>query len=78
MKYYIENMGCDDITKAIVEMSDNELETFIKICKELNKKSTSQCQPSIAIYRYDECEIEQYEDDTWIYTNNAKDLLEER
>lgn len=39
-KYYIENNGCDDSTELAIELTDTELEIFIKICKELNKNSS--------------------------------------
>lgn len=78
MKYYIENAGCDDETSLVIDLTDKEVEVFIKICKELNKKSSYHCQPTIALYKYDECEVEEDEDidRTWVYTDNAKNLLE--
>lgn len=76
MKYYIENNGCDDTTKLVIDLTDKEVDVFIKICKELNKNSNYGCQPTIALYKYDECEVIQDEDETYINPYNAKDLLE--
>lgn len=78
MKYYIENNGCDDTTSLTIDLSEEEVKIFIKICKELNKNSRYGCQPTIALFEYDKCEIEEDEDRTWVYTTNAKDLLEEK
>lgn len=76
-KYYIENMGCDDSTSLKIELTDKELDIFIKICKELNKKSKYQCQPRIAVYKYEECYIEVNDDEAYITTYNAKNLTKE-
>lgn len=76
-KYYIENVGCDDITKLVIDLTDKELEIFIKICKELNKNSAYRCQPEIEIYKYDECEIEKDEDREYIYKFEAENLIKE-
>lgn len=76
-KYYIENVGCDDKTELVTDLSDKELKTFIKICKELNKNSTYQCQPKIKLYKYDECDIEKYEDREYVFTFEAENLIKE-
>lgn len=69
--------GCDAMTELEIDLTDEEVEVFIKICKELNKNSEYRCQPTIALYKYDECEIVQFdEDETYISTDKAKDLLE--
>lgn len=77
-KYYIENIGCDATTDLVIELTDEELEVFIKICKELNKKSTYGCMPTISIYKFSECEVH---NDVFggcsIYTEKAKDLIKD-
>ena len=79
MKYYIQNNGCDDSTELAIELTDAEVETFTRICKELNKKSSYQCQPKIALYKYDECQTEKsdYDDEVYVNVYTAKNLLEE-
>lgn len=77
MKYYIENNGCDDTTSLTIDLTDKEVEVFIKICKKLNKKSRYHCQPTIALYKYNDCEVDVDEGRTYVYTYDAKDLLEE-
>ena len=69
-------IGCDDTTSLEIELTDEEVKTFIKICKELNKKSSYGCQPTIALYKYDECEVEEDEYRIWVNTYYAEDLLE--
>ena len=79
MLYYIENVGCDDTTSALIEMTENEAEIFIRICNELNAKSTCGCQPVIAMYKKGDYEIDKYVDgDVSIYPNYNKDLLNGR
>ena len=77
MKYYIQNNGCDDTTSLEIDLTDEEVEIFIKICKKLNDKSSYHCQPTIALYKYDECEVEEDDDRTWVHTYDAENLLEE-
>lgn len=57
---YIENCGCDDTTSATIKMTKQELESFVRIVKELNKNSTYGCQPKISVYDSFEYEIIDY------------------
>lgn len=76
-KYFIENVGCDDTTRLVIDLTENERDIFIKICKELNKNSSYGCQPVIDLYKYNECDVEIDEEDnfTMINTYSAKNLL---
>ena len=78
MKYYIENIGCDDSTEAMIEMTEAEAKIFIRICNELNSNSSYRCQPIIAMYKEEDCEIEKDEFDTYIHPKYSKDLLKGR
>lgn len=53
-KYLIVNLGCDDRTEFILELTDKELKTIIKFCDENNKAADDQCKPEIQIFEYDE------------------------
>lgn len=76
MKYYIENMGCHDTTEAMIEMAEEEAKIFIRICNELNNNSNYGCQPIIAMYKEEDCEIKKYEDgQVSIYPDWEKNLL---
>lgn len=52
-KYFIVNLGCDDHTEFILELTDEELKTIIKFCDENNKVAYYQCKPEIQIFEYD-------------------------
>lgn len=49
-KYLITLFGCDDTTKCEIELTDKQLKDFMKIAKQVNKKSTYQCEPSIGVF----------------------------
>ena len=56
-KYLITLNGCDDTTECEIELTENQVKDFMKIAKEINKKSTYRCEPDISIfekYRKDE------------------------
>ena len=38
--YYIENMGCDDTTRGLARMTDEEFAVFKRVVENLNKNST--------------------------------------
>lgn len=50
-KILICNDGCDDSTYTEIELSNEELNTLIKIAKANNKNSGYGCQPKIRIYK---------------------------
>ena len=49
-KYLIMLNGCDDTTYCEVELTKEQLDTFVQISKKINKKSEYICQPTISIY----------------------------
>lgn len=49
--YYIENVGCDDTTRGLIELTDKELTDFCNFVYYLNKNSSYGCQPRISIYK---------------------------
>lgn len=76
-KYLIGNVGCDDHTEFILELTDEELKTIIKFCDENNKVADYQCKPEIRIYEYDESKKRFYDyDDN--YLNKCYEDFEEQ
>ena len=70
-KYLICLEGCDDTTKCEIELTKEEFDTFIKISKQINKKSTYQCKPHISIYeKWDK------DEDGYISYYDYEDILE--
>ena len=51
-KYHIENESCYDHTGFNIELTNEELETLIKVFTENNKKADSNHKPSLYIYDY--------------------------
>lgn len=49
--YYIENCGCDDTTKGLTRMTENEFSFFKNIVENLNKNSSYRCMPTIEVYK---------------------------
>ena len=45
--YLIENVGCDDTTDAILELTQEEFEFLNNIFEQINKNSSYSCQPKI-------------------------------
>jgi len=73
MKYIISLNGCDDTTKIEVDLTDEELNTIIKVGKIVNETSNYICMPTMSIYT--EYRIEE---DAYIYIKDyEKDLLKE-
>ena len=60
-KYFIVNLGCDDHTEFILELTDEELKTIIKFCDENNKVADYQCKPEIKIYKYEDNKEDYYD-----------------
>ena len=57
-KYLITLNGCHEITECKIELTKEELEIFMHIAEEINKNSTSSCEPDISIYEIYEREPE--------------------
>lgn len=51
--YFITNVGCDDTTYGIVELTDEELNNLKLLITDLNKNSTYGCKPKIYVYKID-------------------------
>jgi hypothetical protein len=49
MKYTIRNVGCDDETVGVFELTKEQYEFLDKLFNELNEISTYQCMPQIYI-----------------------------
>ena len=77
--YYIENVGCDDLTKGLAIIPDEFWDIFQTMIEDLNKNSTYGCMPKIAVYRIDETMIkkltENDEEYDAIYLNGSKYVL---
>lgn len=77
--YYIVNRGCDDETKGLAIISDEEFPRFKQIIEDLNKNSQYGCMPTISIYKIDGSLIRPANDTDSaydiLYLNNAKYVL---
>lgn len=51
--YYIENRGCDDITRGLAIIPDEFWDIFKTTIENLNKNSSYGCMPRIAVYKID-------------------------
>lgn len=49
--YMILNIGCDDTTKGLAEISDEDFPKFEAIIRDLNKNSLYGCMPVISVYK---------------------------
>lgn len=49
--YYIRNVGCDDETCGLAEITDVSFPYFKEIIENLNKNSTYGCMPTIEVYK---------------------------
>ena len=52
--YYIENIGCDDETRGLVNIPDEIIPWFKNFIENLNKNSQYGCMPTIEVYKIDE------------------------
>ena len=77
--YYIENVGCDDLTKGLAIIPDEFWDIFQTTIEDLNKNSTYGCMPKIAVYKIDETMIkkltENDEEYEVMYLNGSKYVL---
>lgn len=51
--YFIRNCGCDDETKGLAIISDEDFPKFKEVIENLNKNSSYQCMPVIRVYKTD-------------------------
>lgn len=75
-KYLIANLGCDDHTEFILELTDEELKTIIKFCDENNKVADYQCKSEIQVFEYNE-NINSYYDYGKPINNQYEDFEEQ-
>lgn len=61
--YFIENEGCDDTTKGVARISDEDFPKFKEIIENLNKNSTYGCMPTIKVYKIDMNDLQEVEYD---------------
>ena len=54
MKYKITNIGCDDKTEGVFELSKEQFEFLNNLFNELNKNSTYLCKPKIYIFELED------------------------
>ena len=52
--YYIENIGCDDKTRGLVNIPDEIIPWFKNFIENLNKNSQYGCMPTIEVYKINE------------------------
>lgn len=57
--YFIENCGCDDVTRGLVRLSEDEFVRFKEIVENLNKNSNYCCMPTIEVYEIEESELKE-------------------
>lgn len=51
--YFIENVGCDDVTCGLAVIPEDAFLLFKSIIKNLNKNSQYPCMPTINAYKID-------------------------
>lgn len=52
--YYIQNVGCDDVTCGLAAIPEDVFPLFKNIIENLNKNSECSCMPTINVYKIDE------------------------
>jgi hypothetical protein len=60
--YFIENKGCDDTTRGLAIITDEDFPKFKDIIENLNKNSNYGCMPTIDVYKIDESLIREVAD----------------
>lgn len=48
-KYFITLIGCDDITRFQIELSNEELELVKKLCRKSKETSEYGCMPTMEV-----------------------------
>lgn len=56
-KYKIENVGCDDVTVGVLDLTQEEFQILSRVFEELNKNSFYNCMPKIYIKRWEQEEV---------------------
>ena len=57
--YFVENVGCDDCTRGLVRVSDDDFPKFKEFIENLNKNSTYGCMPTIIAFEISEEQIKE-------------------
>ena len=71
--YLIENIGCDDTTTAILELTQQEFDFLNNIFEKINKNSSYGCQPKIKFNLETKFEkLEGYKDEYDYYEKTDK------
>lgn len=52
--YYITLIGCDDITRFQIELSNEELELVKKLCRKSEETSEYICMPTMKVEEVEE------------------------
>jgi len=52
MKYKIENIGCDDCTEGVFDLTEEQYDFLDNLFTELNKNSSYGCMPKIYIEKF--------------------------
>lgn len=80
--YFIRNVGCDDETRGLARMTDEQLDFLKTIIEDLNKNSTYGCMPTIDVYRIDEDMIREATDEDcteeMMYLGDSKYVLKDK
>lgn len=81
--YYVVNSGCDDWTRGLVRISDEDFPNVKAFIENLNKNSTYGCMPTIAVYKVDmDLFRKKTDDDTceenWLYMDGEVYVLRDR
>lgn len=62
--YFIRNVGCDDETRGLARLTDEQLAFLKNVIENLNKNSIYSCMPTIHVYRIGYDMIETIPDET--------------
>lgn len=78
--YYVVNSSCDDETRGLVRISDEDFPKFKAFIENLNKNSTYGCMPTIAVYKVEMDSFRKKTDDdnvvrNWLYLDDEVYVL---
>ena len=55
MNYHVNNMGCDDTTTFIIQLTESEYNAIKRSIEENNKNADSNCKPEIDLHHEGDC-----------------------
>ena len=76
--YFIRNCGCDDETRGLARLTDEQFDFLKKIIENLNKNSTYGCMPTMYVYKIDEDMVKEAtdeDDDRIMYLDDREYVL---